>query len=171
MRWQRILCNTSLRGTKKSIGTRTTDTQWRQKSKISEKLGRCVRQNMLRLYLKIWEWKWIFGRAVKTISSLGLRIPCLQGWYGIGGLSNFQGEYTKLDWIFAQNQQSQRISIIIVFVNDKHSAMLSKSAKIRFSMSIFNVKNHLNLFEKKINSINFGAYFLFLTIFKTCTYS
>ena len=26
------------------------------KSKISEKLGRCGRQNMLRPYLKIWDW-------------------------------------------------------------------------------------------------------------------
>ena len=57
--------------------TRTTDTQWRHKSKISEKLGRCGRQNMLPPYLKIWDWDWIFGRAVKTISSLGVRSPCL----------------------------------------------------------------------------------------------
>ena len=55
----------------------TTDTRWRHKSKISEKLGRCGRQNMLRPYLKIWEWEWIFGRAVKTLSSLGVRSPCV----------------------------------------------------------------------------------------------
>ena len=30
---------------------------------------------MLRPYLKIWEWEWIFGRAVKVISSLGVRSP------------------------------------------------------------------------------------------------
>ena len=54
---------------------RTTDTQWRYKSKISEELGRCGRQNMLRLCLKIWDWDWIFGRAVKAISSLGIRSP------------------------------------------------------------------------------------------------
>ena len=54
----------------------TTDTQWRHKSKISEKLGRCGRKNMLRPYLKIWEWEWIFGRAVKAISSRGVRSPC-----------------------------------------------------------------------------------------------
>ena len=56
----------------------TTDTQWRLKSKISEKLGRCGRQNMLPQYLKIWEWEWIFGRAVKAISPLGVRSPWLQ---------------------------------------------------------------------------------------------
>ena len=56
---------------------RTTDTQWRHKSKISEKLGRCGIQNMLRPYLKIWDWDWIFGRAVEAISSLGVRTPCL----------------------------------------------------------------------------------------------
>ena len=32
---------------------------------------------MLRPYLKIWEWEWIFGRSVKAISSLGVRSP----WY------------------------------------------------------------------------------------------
>ena len=53
---------------------RTTDTQWMHKSKISEKLGRCGRQNMLRPYLKIWEWEWIFGRSVKAISFLGVRV-------------------------------------------------------------------------------------------------
>jgi len=55
---------------------RTTDTQWRHKSKISERLGRCGRQNMLRPYLKIWDWDWIFGRGVKAIFSLGVRSPC-----------------------------------------------------------------------------------------------
>ena len=54
---------------------RTTDTQWRHKSKISEKLGICGWQNMLRLSLKIWDLDWIFGRAVKAISSLGVRSP------------------------------------------------------------------------------------------------
>ena len=58
--------------------TRTTDTQWRHKSKISENLGWCGRHNMLRPYLKIWEWEWIFGRAVKAISSLGVHSPWLQ---------------------------------------------------------------------------------------------
>ena len=54
---------------------RTTDTQWRQKSKKPENSGRCGRQNMLPPYLKIWEWEWIFGRAVKAIFSLGVRSP------------------------------------------------------------------------------------------------
>ena len=65
------------------MNARTTDTQWRHKSKISEKLGRCERQNMLRSYLKIWEWEWIFGHAVKAIFSLGIRSLCLTcklGW-------------------------------------------------------------------------------------------
>ena len=30
---------------------------------------------MVRPYLKIWEWELIFGRAVKAISSLGVRSP------------------------------------------------------------------------------------------------
>ena len=63
-------------GTFLSFWARTTDTQWRHKSKISDKLGRCGRQNTLPPYLKIWDWDWIFGRAVKAISSLGVRSPC-----------------------------------------------------------------------------------------------
>ena len=31
--------------------------------------------DMLRPYLKIWEWELIFGRAVKAISSPGVRSP------------------------------------------------------------------------------------------------
>ena len=31
---------------------------------------------MLRLYLKTWEWELIFGRAVKSISTLGVHSPC-----------------------------------------------------------------------------------------------
>ena len=54
---------------------RTTDTQWRHKSKKSENLGRCGRQNMLWPYPKIWEWEWIFGRAVKAISLQCVRSP------------------------------------------------------------------------------------------------
>ena len=49
------------------------DTQWRHISKKYENLGRCGRQNMLRPYLKIWDWEWIFGPAVLAISSLGIR--------------------------------------------------------------------------------------------------
>ena len=44
---------------------------------MSEKLGRCGRQNMLWPYQKIWDWDLIFGRAVKAISSPGVRSPCL----------------------------------------------------------------------------------------------
>ena len=44
--------------------------------KKSEILGRYGRQNMLRPFLKIWDWDLIFGRAVKAISSLGVRSPC-----------------------------------------------------------------------------------------------
>ena len=53
-------------------------TQWRHKSKISENLGRCGRQNMLWPHLKIWDWDWIFGRAVKAISCLGVRSLCFK---------------------------------------------------------------------------------------------
>ena len=55
---------------------RTTDTQWRHKSKKSEILRRSGRQNMLWPYLKIWDWDLIFGRAVKAIFSPGVRSPC-----------------------------------------------------------------------------------------------
>ena len=77
---------------------RTTDTQWRHKWKKYEILGRCGRQNMLRPYLKIWEWEWIFGCAVKAISSLGVCIP----WYSGCGLSKgatvFDETIEKYPW-------------------------------------------------------------------------
>ena len=72
--------------------SRTTDTQWRHKSKISEKLGRCGRQNMLRPYLNIWDWDWIFGRSVKAISSLGVRSPCYKRSHSSWPLSNLKGQ-------------------------------------------------------------------------------
>jgi hypothetical protein len=56
--------------------SRTMNTQWRHKSKKSENLGHCCRQNMLWPYLKICNWELIFGRAVKVISSPGIRSPC-----------------------------------------------------------------------------------------------
>ena len=58
----------------------TTDTQWKHKSKKHENLSWCGRQNILWLYLKIWEWEWIFGRAGKTISSPGVHSPWAQRW-------------------------------------------------------------------------------------------
>ena len=59
-----------------SARSRTTDTQWRHKSKKPENLGRCGRQNMPQPYLKIWEWEWIFGCAVKAISSPSICSLC-----------------------------------------------------------------------------------------------
>ena len=53
-----------------SARSRTTEPN---KSKKSEN---CGRQNMPRPYLKIWEWEWIFGRAVKAISSPRVCSPC-----------------------------------------------------------------------------------------------
>ena len=54
------------------LSPQNTDTQWRLKSKISENLGRCGRQNMLWPNQKNWDWELIIGRAVKAISSPGV---------------------------------------------------------------------------------------------------
>ena len=62
------------------------DTQLKHKSKRSENLGRCGRQNMLRPYLTIWEWEWIFGHSVKATSSPGVRSLCLGRIYLEGNL-------------------------------------------------------------------------------------
>ena len=58
-----------------NVESRTTDTQWRHKSKESENLGQCGRQNMLWAYLNTWDWDLIFDHAVKAISSPGVRSP------------------------------------------------------------------------------------------------
>ena len=50
------------------LQARTTDTQWRHKSKKSEILGRYGRQYLLWPFLKIRDWDLIFGHAVKAIS-------------------------------------------------------------------------------------------------------
>ena len=106
---------------------RTTDTQWRHKTKISEKLGRCGRQNMLRPYLKIWEWEWIFGRAVKFsfslivyfrttqhhISSLGVRSPwyklCHYVCHTVSYLYSCNTHYTHLGWYRVPVSKIRRI--------------------------------------------------------------
>ena len=85
---------------------RTTDTQWRHKSKISEKLGRCGRQNMLPPYLKIWDWDWIFGRAVKAISSLGVRSP----WFCLSCLIKFWLFLTKNDDFYLKPKTNYRMA-------------------------------------------------------------
>ena len=73
---------------------RSMYTQWRNKSKISWKLGRCGRQNMLWPYLKIGDWDLNFGRAVKAISSLGIRSPWLQGL-----VCSFEIRQSKINFI------------------------------------------------------------------------
>ena len=40
-------------------------------------MGRCGKQNMLRPYLKIWEWELILGGTVKAIASPGVRSSCV----------------------------------------------------------------------------------------------
>ena len=67
-----ILLITTCDESERWLAPRTTDTQWKYKSSKSENLGRCGRQNMFRLYLKIREWELIFSCAVKAISS-----PCV----------------------------------------------------------------------------------------------
>ena len=62
----------------------STDYGHPMKAQINDiwKIG-CCRQNLLWLYFKIWDWDWIFGRAVKAISSLGVRSP----WVDISSVS------------------------------------------------------------------------------------
>ena len=64
-------------------------------------MGPCGRQNMLRPYLKIWDWDWIFCHAVKAISSLGICSPWYKCWHGPWGL-----EFTP---VTAKNLLSLRV--------------------------------------------------------------
>ena len=57
-----------------------TDTQWRHELNKSENLGWWGWQNMLRPYLKICEWEWIFGCAVKAFSLPGVLSPWIVPW-------------------------------------------------------------------------------------------
>ena len=103
----------------KEVHARTTDTQWRHKSKISEKLGRCGRENMLWPYLNIWEWEWIFGNTVKAISSLGIR----SRWILVSTKCGWKGEqnfWKTVGVIYGQPKSSLQLisgswSLLLVF--------------------------------------------------------
>ena len=75
--------------------SRTTDTQLRHKSKLSEKLGQCGRQNMFRPYLKFGSRSEFFCHAVKAISSLGVRSVT-----AVVNLRFHQSKYFLSDWLF-----------------------------------------------------------------------
>ena len=62
----KLLENWSFNFFRISHGLRTPN-EGRNQRYLYENLGWCGRQNMFRSYLKIWEWEWIFGRAVKSI--------------------------------------------------------------------------------------------------------
>jgi hypothetical protein len=93
-------------------------TQWRHKSKISEKLGRCGRQNILQPYLKIWDWDWIFGHAVKAISSLGVRSP----WFE----SICPNDFAKIP---LQNYQPQESPLLQLLRRESHKSYKGASIK------------------------------------------
>lgn len=117
--------------------SRTTDTQWRHKSKKSENLGQCGRKNMLRTYLKIWEWELIFGRAVKAISSPGVRSLCNQWWM----------RYSPLLYSEERNLSHSALTLIgmrkgtfhpLSFLDQNLSAeFLSKNSKLFLDMKIY----------------------------------
>ena len=71
----------------------------RHKSKKSEILGRCGRRNMVRPYLKIWDWDLIFGQAVKEISSPGVRGPsdCFLAFYAMPKQPINQFKFSKAE--------------------------------------------------------------------------
>ena len=98
------------------LRSRTTDTQSRHKSMKSENLSRCGRQNMLRSYLQIWEWEWIFWpcSAVKGISSLGVRSPCLRSfqYYLLLGCRNYSRVETIQGWKLFKGGNYSRLNVI-----------------------------------------------------------
>ena len=44
----------------------------------NEGINQRYRKNLATVADKIWDWNWIFGHAVKTISSLDVRSPCIK---------------------------------------------------------------------------------------------
>ena len=88
------------------IWSRTTDTQWNHNSKFFENFSRFGRQNILRPYLKICEWDWIFGRAVKAISSLGVRSWCIWCFFDYI-LSKYFVFMCSYSWYFIFQQKNK----------------------------------------------------------------
>ena len=104
----------------------TTDTQRRHKSKKYENLVRCGRQNMLRPYLNICEWEWIFGLSVKAISSPGVRRVCLKLKKSIVCRSNWKIFF----WILKIGQNLHRVCVwgkgksrFIIFVLNEYETL------------------------------------------------
>jgi hypothetical protein len=121
------------------VESRTTDTQWRHKSKISEKLGRCGRQNLLRPYLKIWDWDWIFGRAVKAVSSLGVRSPWVE-------CSNID---SNLKMTIAYMTSTKETYLLLPFAgSNKEATLVSRltMANFRYAYYADNKKSCKNFF-------------------------
>ena len=116
----------------KYLQTRTADTQWRHTSKKYENLGRCGRQNMLRPYLKIWEWEWISGPAVKAICSPVVRSP-----WTISLLKQFvkvQDSYWLLD-----SGSKKKKNETLLFSGSEHEFRISIYEFLNQSKVIFSV--------------------------------
>ena len=54
-----------------------------------------INENMLRLHLEIWKWEWVFGRAVKAISSLGIRSLWSMAIEPLAILEHSKGKYVN----------------------------------------------------------------------------
>ena len=131
------------------MGPRTMDTQWRPNSKISEKLGRCGRQNMLRPYLRIWEWEWILGCAVKALSVVrGWDIE-LVGWKFslINDLSVTNGQSIS-EWIYEVIVSPKRWTKIV-----KISAFATQGRNLDNFLFIFSAKRCLHKFILKLTDL------------------
>ena len=103
---------------------RTTDTQWRHKSKISKKLGRCGRQNNLPPYLKIWDWDWIFGRAVKAISYLGIGSPWTQIFFLCDLCNTAIRDFDYWPFFFTNTVLFCRVRLLAVFFDGGNGSYL-----------------------------------------------
>ena len=132
--------------TSTSFIPRTTDTQWRHKSKISKNLGRCGRQNMLPPYLNIWDWDWIFGRAVKAISSLGVRSQWVMTIIWINAIKMCTlrfGKKSKIIYLFFRFH--------ISFSSWNVEKRRENFVGLKFiSFILSRMKVYLNLFEQKL---------------------
>ena len=127
---------------KHKFGPRTTDTQWRHKSKISENLGRCSRQNMLQPYLKIWDLELIFGCVVKAISSLGVHGP----WFGQYMANFYFSESSEIFWISLAGQ-------LFKFIKERKKLIEAYS---RFSCSCWQKNNSVFFLQSMLSVMGVG---------------
>ena len=111
---------------------------------------------MLRTYLKIWDWDFIFGRAVKAVSSLGVRSPWVE-------CSNID---SNLKMTIAYMTSTKETYLLLPFAgSNKEATLVSRITKANFRYAYYadNKKSCKNFFlsisELSFTHLHWGEFY------------